>query len=88
MVELTKKLYHYWKGCVLVLARISVNLYPYLTISLLSLPSLLLLSNKEKERERERERERVRERYRSIGKWMEIFVGVWKSEKSLSRDTS
>ena len=84
MAELTKKMYHYWKGCVLVLARISLNPHPYLTIHLISLPLLLLL---QKMRERVKERERERERDRSIGKWMEKVVGVWKRAQSNSIDT-
>jgi hypothetical protein len=35
-------------------------------------------SSSENQRERMRERERERERDRSIGKWMEKVVGVWK----------
>ena len=34
----TKCFVPFFKGCVLVSARISVNLYPYLTISLISIP--------------------------------------------------
>jgi hypothetical protein len=50
-------MYHYWKGCVLVLVRISLNPFVPSSYSLSSLPSLLLLQ-KERERERKRERER------------------------------
>ena len=46
-------MYHYWKRCVLVLARILLTPFVPSLLSLLSLPSLLLhkiLEGKEKER--------------------------------------